>query len=310
MKRTTHLVIILLFSCLFTQAQEEYEYTPFPDSNAIWSEFYVPPYGSDKDPSYHAIAIFNEDTVIEGITYQKLFRLYDTVLNREKTEFIGGIREDSSKRIYFKGEPLKWLLPSDNVLNENSEILLYNFSIKEGDTLRDYNFALHDDFLVVKKIDTILINGEPRKKYHFQYSWQKWIEGVGNIRGLLFVTGDIPNNGILNTLVCFKHFGYQLYFNDDFSSCFPGPLANSTGKLRPVTIEVYPNPAEDNIFFNKLESYDKLVIYNLHGQLLEDQNIFRRNKFSLSTSNYAPGLYFYKLTGKPGLSKTGKFIVK
>jgi hypothetical protein len=313
MRKTYYLVLILLFTGLWTQAQDEYEYTPFPDSNAIWSEYYEPPFGSGECPSYHAIAMFNEDTVINSIKYHKLFQLYDTVLNRENAEYIGGIREDSAQRVYCRmksGETTHWWYPSYVNVNEKEEILLYDFSLKEKDTLYGGNFMGNNEYIVVTNIDTISIHGEDRKKYHFQYSWQKWIEGIGNLMGLLFLSGDLPTNGVDNTLVCFKRDGKQEYFNDQFSECFPGPLANAIGDVDEQATRVFPNPAEESVYFENPGNVERLSIYNLDGKQLIQKPVSNRERISISVSGYSPGMYFYKLIGPSGQTQTGKFIVK
>jgi len=313
MRKTYYLVLFLLFTGLLTHAQDEYEYTPFPDSNAIWSEYYEPPLGSDECPSYHALALFNEDTVINSIKYQKLFRLYDTVLNREKAEYIGGIREDTAKRVYCKmkmeSDTIPWWYPPGEI-NSNGEVLLYDFSLEEGDTLHEGNFMLSYWYLVVKKIDTLSINGEYRKKYHFQYPWQKWIEGIGNVMGLLFNSGDLPTNGVGNTLICFKRAGKQEYFNDQFSECFPGPLANAIGDVDEQSARVFPNPADESVYFENPGNVERLSIYNLDGKQLIQKPVSNQERISISVSGYSPGMYFYKIIGPSGHTKTGKFIVK
>jgi len=298
---------------MLTHAQDEYEYTPFPDSNAIWSEYYEPPLGSDECPSYHALALFNEDTVINSITYHKLFRLYDTVLNREKAEYIGGIREDTAKRVYCRmksGETTHWWYPSYVNVNEKEEILLYDFSLEEGDTLYGGNFMLHDDYLVVEKIDTVIDNEELRKKYSFERGWVKWIEGIGNVRGLLFLSASLPTNGVNNTLICFKRDGKQEYFNDQFSECFPGQLASAIGEVNTQSARVFPNPAKESVYFEHAGDYERVCIYTLNGKQLIQQPISEQDRISVSVSAFPPGMYFYKLIGSSGQTKTGKFIVK
>jgi len=310
MHKCFYFLFIFLLLGLSTQAQDEYEYTPFPDSNAIWSEYYEPPLGSGEDPYYHALALFNEDTVINSITYQKLFRLKDTVLNRDKAEYVGGIREDSAKRVYFKGTPIDYLMPDDNVLNENDEVLLYDFSLEEGDTIK---FGNETSFflLTVENIDTLFVNGGARKRYYFsQYPWSSWIEGVGNIRGLLFTSGDLPTNGIYNTLICFKRDGKHEYFNDQFSGCFPGPLANAIGDVDEQSARVFPNPADESVYFENPGNVERLSIYSLDGKQLIQQPVSDRERISVSVAAYPPGIYFYKLIGSSGQTKTGKFIVK
>jgi len=75
--------LLLFFGLTFgvtagTLAQE-YKYVPFPDSGAIWSEVYY--YGessnfpdtSIKPPDYERFALSGEDTVINDVTYHKVY---------------------------------------------------------------------------------------------------------------------------------------------------------------------------------------------------------------------------------------------
>jgi len=310
MKRTTHLLFILLFSCLFSYGQEEYEYTPFPDSNAIWSEIYRAPVSEGYKEEYRALAIFNEDTIINSIKYHKLFRLYDTLLNRDKAVYLGGIREDSSKRVFYKGDNLyeEYLYMNTN---DNGEVLLYDFSLEVGDTLYGGNFALSDEEkLIVTKIDTILYNNSFRRKHHFQFSRQKWIEGIGNIRGLLFISGALPTNGIYNTLICFKQNGEQKYLNPEYEECFPGVLSSKIKAPGENEVLVYPNPSAGHIHFEKLQDFKILTIYDLHGQIIENREIYSKDCLTLDTYRFPPGMYFYKLAGISCRNETGKFLVK
>jgi hypothetical protein len=208
------------------------------------------------------------------------------------------------------GETTHWWYPSYVNVNEKEEILLYDFSLEEGDTLYGGNFMGNNEYIVVTSIDTISIHGEYRKKYHFQYSWQKWIEGIGNLMGLLFLSGDLPTNGVDNTLVCFKRDGKQEYFNDQFSECFPGPLANAIGDVDEQATRVFPNPAEESVYFENPGNIERLSIYNLDGKQLIQKPVSNRERISISVSGYSPGMYFYKLIGPSGQTQTGKFIVK
>src|SRR6056297_1556106 len=304
-------IVFIVLATIHLQAQGEYEYTPFPDSNAIWSEVYRAPVSENYEKDYHVLALFNEDTVINSIEYHKLFRLYDTVLNREKAEYIGGIREDTLKRVYYKGDQLNWIMPEYFTTNENGEVLLYDFSLQEGDTLWGGNFILGDDeYLVVEDVDTLEINGEYRRKLHFQYPWQKWIEGIGNVNGLLFVSGDIPNNGVKNTLICFRKQGILEYSSPEYESCYPGPLVGINELSSKSGVEIYPNPAGELLHFNTRETFNRLCIYDLQGKKQKAINIPKEKNFSIRVSAFPPGLYFYRLTGASGREYTEKFIVK
>jgi len=103
-----------------------------------------------------------EDTLINTMTYKKLYLFYDTVFNKSYAFFIGGIREDINKKVFYLGATVHWLKLSyaeiiNNGGNEGDEVLLYDYSLDEGDTLSYGSLTLYDEFLVVSNIDTIMV---------------------------------------------------------------------------------------------------------------------------------------------------------
>ncbi|MEA1897883.1 MAG: hypothetical protein U9N53_09505, partial [Bacteroidota bacterium] len=201
---------------------QEYEYVAFPDLGAIWSEIYYHPEPTwpdtvHKPPSFERFAVSGEDTIINEFTYKKLYIFYDTVFVKNNATYVGGIREDEHKRIYFISDTVIHEHKPMNEFYNYEEIILYDFSLKVGDTIRNINCIPDDDRLVVKRIDTIQIGNTFRKRFSFDpVSWVQWIEGIGNLRGLLFTSGDLPFNGTYGDLICFKQNGKILYFNDNY----------------------------------------------------------------------------------------------
>lgn len=70
------------------------------------------------------------------------------------------------------------------------------------------------------------------------------------------------------------------------------------------TIHVYPNPANDKLFVEGLNTFKNVVIVNSLGQEVMQP---KANKAYLAIDQLAPGVYFLKATGKDGLY-TQKFI--
>lgn len=71
--------------------------------------------------------------------------------------------------------------------------------------------------LILVSIDSILVGNDYRKIFYFGESiydlipFTSWVEGIGQLRGLLFATGSLPNNGLWNDLVCFRQENRVLY---------------------------------------------------------------------------------------------------
>lgn len=168
--KTIFATLTMLLAFLATCYPQEYEYVPFPTSGAIWSEAYQPPLdinGNLPPPILERFALTDEDTVINEHTYKKLYIFYDTVFNPSTATPIGGIREDDQRRVYYKGAKIHDFKPM-NYFYDYEEIMLFDFSINIGDTIKVGNFHPYpDEWLVVQDIDTIQLGGTLRKRYCF-----------------------------------------------------------------------------------------------------------------------------------------------
>lgn len=312
----TIVTIFIIFYFKISLSQE-YKYIPFPDSGTIWSEvYYFPeprwPDTMRKPPSYERFTVNGEDTIINDIIYKKLFMFYDSVFIKNKATFIGGIREDENKRVYFKSDSFLHEFKPMNWMYDYNEIILYDFSLDVGDTIKNINCMPEDDVLVISKIDSVLIDNRYRKMFHFNpMPWIKWIEGIGNLNGLLFTSGDIPTNGTYGSLICFKGNKKILYFNNDYSECFPVLTGIETNKEDYSNIHVLPNPSNGNIGLCFGKHRIRVVqIFDYKGRQCGYFNIHLQSDLFLSTEKYQPGIYFYKATDEKGINITGRFVVQ
>lgn len=79
-------------------------------------------------------------------------------------------------------------------------------------------------------------------------------------------------------------------------------------------VSVYPNPTSDLLNFqislpDNNNQYE-LTIFDATGQVLNKEKVKpQQTTYTLDTSNYSSGSYFYSLTGKDKTFKTGKFIL-
>jgi hypothetical protein len=318
MKKTV-LFLILLALIKLSTAQN---YIHFPDSNAIWTEVYWP-YDDlihPWIPSFHCYGLLNKDTIINSRKYHQLFKSNDTIFN--ESEYCGGIREDSMKRVFFFGDMTDmW----GNVSNyfKYKEVLLYNFSVKPGDTLRNniedsssflYNWRDFHGWLVVESIDSVFMSGKYRKRINFENGTNNWVEGIGNIhRGLMFTPGAVTTNGPWNRLACIKQNDIWVYHNSYFSDCFPYYF-NGIKETKNTNHDavVFPNPIT-NIsyikFDNSVHQYEELVILDVTGIKIKSSQIKNQQTYRINKFDYSPGIYFFKAVAKDGYFVTGKFII-
>ena len=308
MKKVIFTLFAFLISLVSYSQELEYEYVPFPTSGVIWTEMYNPGFSTEsEDPVYERFTLTGEDTVINEITYEKVYIFHEAGFDKNKAECIGGIREDEDRRIYYIGEWVQYYKPF--LSGTNKEVLLFDFSVNVGDEITNGNFY-YEDKLIVEEIDTIEIGQKLRKRIHFNYSWVKWIEGLGSEKGLLFYSGDLIINGLNNFLICFEQDGEILYMNSKYDNCWP--VDNYVIKYEPLSeINISPNPVTNDILLFDLKDKNilTLYIYSSSGEDIENQNIYKETEFKLNTENYRPGLYFYKATDCNGKIYSGKFIV-
>lgn len=300
----------------FLSFSQEYQYIPFPDSGAVWSEVYNPAHDEENPvwDVYERFALSGEDTIIKNLSYKKLYLFYDTIFDKKKSLYMGGIREDNEKHIYYIGDSIHWLKPfnSFNDYNKEKEFLLYDFSLEIGDTLWEGNNNIFGK-LIVEDIDTIQIENTLRKKFYFNYFWVEWIEGIGSLRGLLFAASDIPTGSSYpnNSLICFLQNNQVLYHEEHFIDCFPTTVSVETKQIN-INIQVSPNPTNKIIIRfewgnDKIETID---IFDLKGSLIKSISVTGKTLIEYSTEKLLPGIYLYKAVGLNNSTQTGKFVIQ
>ena len=311
-------IIIFLVAGLiaYTLTAQEYQYVPFPDSNAVWSEIHWKSY-FDPPPRwvYNQYALFNEDTVINDITYHKLYHTNSaTEITRENSLCIGGIREDSLKRVFVNSSIFQ-------VVPEIAEVLIYDFSLSEGDTLyNEYSKEICTScfgiFEIVADIDTVKIHNDYRKVITFNNpNAVTWIEGIGSLQGLLQCWPDWPTNGISTELVCMHQNDILLYYypgTDEipYENCIPSFVVDGFPILANTDIKIYPNPVNgETVYFENLD-FETLELFDLEGKLIMKETIKGFNIFELKIPCLSPGVYTYRLKTKGLVPTQGKLVVQ
>ena len=317
MKKTIF-VLLCVFALQIVYSQE-YEYVPFPTSDAIWSEEYVPNESdccinngldcSNCHSIYERFALNGEDTIMNDVHYKKLYLFHNSYFDKSEAPCIGGIREDENKRVYFKGETvLHYQKPAyDEYKDIEGEIMLYDFSLSVGDTIKDgHIYWIH---MIVDRIDTVQIGDKLRKKIYLN-GGREWIEGIGNLQGLLYTSGPVSTGGSNGSLICFIQNDEVLHFDDSYPDCFPS-LSSIQSLEDDQGITIYTDPVKHNVKFNFGEySIKSIQILNCSGLLYGYFDIQLQPEFLLSTEKYQSGIYIYMATDKNGRTHAGKFIVR
>jgi hypothetical protein len=230
------------------------------------------------------------DTVIDLQTYSRLYGINhnsSTYVNvdsfvLDSASYIGGIREDSSKKVYF--------FPRDSA----SEYVLYDFALQVGDTFyMTIPWSPYQALTIVSSIDSVLVVGGYRRHWTLD-NGVEWIEGIGNTIGWfnLMLIGTFQD-----ILSCFRQNGEMVYQSLPYCSCTP-VWWDAIENISEENLKLNPNPVSNTLNVQMMRSDNsKISIYNSFGQKVYDKRFSNQDQISLDVSFLPNGLYFVFLNG-------------
>ncbi|PSK92453.1 T9SS type A sorting domain-containing protein [Taibaiella chishuiensis] len=306
-------LLCFLPAVFLVAALQAQTYIPFPTSNTIWREQFC---RTATDPyTTHNYGLTNSDTLINNLTYHKLYLSADTIF--QVAEWIGSIREDSFKRVYYR--------PAGQVTGgSESDKLLYDFSLQLGDTLPANAHNGLNNWMVtmrVTQVDSININGTYHRRITFDWPRTSWVEGVGNnIRGLLYYSGTWPNNGQWNDLICLGREGSWVLHNTNSTAppFAPLPACNQdlVGirshelPLGAITFHPLPLVTTSSVYLTGEGRLHTMEIYDITGRKIKTCTAAANGRVILYRDDYKPGIYLYRLYNDKGQRASGKFVVQ
>lgn len=309
MKKTLVLIVMqfaLIISVSLKAQTQSYEYVPIvKEGLQIWT--IDREYGQyNEQYSYERLALTEQDTIIDGKSYKKLYSFTEREFDIETATFVCGIRENENKQVFVAS------------YHNQQEFLLYDFSLTEGDSILAESNGEYDLYFNVTDVDTIDYNGVERRKITLQfynYAWVTWIEGIGNIEGLLMdwrsytmAMDPMPNV----RLRCYEHNEECLYsdfsFNESIYDCYTPLYTGFEENETQNNILLYPNPAKERLYINTSIPIKQMTICNLLGQEIQKYNNLETT-YSINISGLNEGVYFVKLSTEKGVYAT-KIIVE
>ena len=122
MKKTFVLIVMqfaLIISLSLKAQTQSYEYIPIvKEGLQIWTTDQK--YGQyNEQYRYERSALTEEDTIIDGKSYKKLYSFTEREFDIETATFVCGIRENENKQVFVAS------------YHNQQEFLLYNFSLTE-----------------------------------------------------------------------------------------------------------------------------------------------------------------------------------
>lgn len=295
MKKTFVLIVMqfaLIISLSLKAQTQSYEYIPIvKEGLQIWTTDQK--YGQyNEQYRYERLALTEEDTIIDGKSYKKLYSFTEREFDIETATFVCGIRENENKQVFVAS------------YHNQQEFLLYDFSLTEGDSILAESNGEYDLYFNVTDVDTIDYNGVERRKITLQfynYAWVTWIEGIGNIEGLLMdwrsytmAMDPMPNV----RLRCYEYNEECLYsdfsFNESIYDCYTPLYTGLEENETQNNILLYPNPAKERLYINTSIPIKQMTICNLLGQEIQKYNNLETTS-SINISGLNEGVYFVKI---------------
>src|SRR5690554_5741326 len=300
MKKKVYKLVLGVFIALisFSVSAQDYEYIPLVKPGLqlwTWDLGYL---GYDDEAyRFRRYALTEKDTLINNITYKKLYEFTDIEFNPLTAIYYGGFRENSQKQVFFKGERY----------NNNNEIMLYDFSLSAGDT---FNLPYNNEpsYFEIVAIDTLIYSGIPRRKFTIrnipefsfapQYSF--WIEGIGNYEGLIQLPRVYAVDNWLITR-CYIHNGDLLYSNYSHggNDCII-PLMGIESIVEDNSITLYLNLSNSEINISSENIINSIEIFNSFGQRVY-QSMVNSTEKVIDISSFANGVYILGVNTENGV---------
>lgn len=271
------------------------DYIKFPESNAIWNYriegSYISPFEWPVlDSLGHKITIYNDE-------YTQLFSF-----SKGQSVLTGGIRQDTLlKKVYFN--------------NLTNEIVLYDFSLEQGDSIHystngNYSFRYYK---IVDSLGFINIGDQLRKCWYLTNSYlgikDVWIEGIGSISRYGLLNPNFPliaEDGSTPWFGCFKHAEVS-YSNtnicDNPCPCQSWLVGIDETISPPNAVKIYPNPFNQYFYIEASEilpEFNTIEIISLNGNLMFKQAVNNQKLVKIIPHQLPKGMYIIKLTGNTG----------
>ena len=285
-------LLLLFFNTCSVKAQQ---YVPLVVDSTHWFTtpsgqcLYPPPYSITE---YYLVG----DTSISSINYKKVYYRTETQNSCSFSSLSSNfslfalLREDTTtKKVY------AILFENTNSCPLNQEVLLYDFDLQVGDTLKqqDLCLLLNDDVVTSTFPPNDWI--PTANAYHLSDGGSVLYEGVGSTYGLfdeIFISVSGPQPLLYD------------YCRGGLSNC--NYLITSVDNLEvDENINVFPNPIIDWFTIQSLEYFEfSYRVFSIDGALILENKSITNNKIPFAVNK---GIYFYQIISQ-NKSYSGKLI--
>lgn len=321
------IIPLLLAFTLFSAPSFAQSWQSFPEDSARWLliKTIAERPGYSYYYTYHAI---QGDTTINGMDYKKLYNVNSRCDTTLSTEYLGALREDSLKRVYFypnyeiDSSTASFSIDYNVWISMDTptrEIMMYDFSLEAGDTFF-VDTAIHyieyigltgPQYIVCNNTDTVNICGELRKTFSLSGVHDStnvsatyispWTEGLGSSMGPLDFL-----HGLVTSWTNIECYSSKTHTCD---SCYPCVPVAVSGQNSTIHLTLYPNPADQYLYLNHSGSEPlTATVYKTNGQVVE--RFILNGQYRLPTGTYAEGMYLLHFTNSAGHHRVKKVVVQ
>lgn len=290
---------ILVFVSLHGNIQSQ-EYTPLLDTFNEW-HFTTCYFGCLTDVYYT-----DGDTLVDGVPH-KILDGYHYI----SRTFL--LKEDVAER--------KVYLTKVNETS-NSEYLLYDFSLEEGDSIEMQNpitpFPVNGGYFTLDSIRLRpLADGEEYRHFYFSPSESntisshraEWIEGMGS-RSIINAPGGFPDINDVGQVSCFFKNGSPFYVNlDSIDAC--NPVLSIFDITKPMDkINFRKGDHANSFIFNGTNAVVWYGVYDITGKRISSDILTApESQLAVDLNGYSSGLYLVVLRNSMNQEMTFKLPV-
>ena len=257
----------------------------------IWTEGYQDRSSSVNEPIKLSYFKYTDgDTIVAGKNYLKL--ISTSIYNPNVQYSIYTlIRSEGNSKIFALSPAT--CTPGSMYCSAQKEALIYDFSLKAGDSLSNYlqndNYGNRTIVSKITNVDSVFIFGKSRKRLAVNYSdsgriraSDYWVEGIGSLTHPLY------------PLTPYRPFEAGIWLTCFQGMSDPHCLTGVEDNFSVSKIEIFPNPTNNliQINFNKEIGYlKKLSITDITGRVVKNINL-QTDFQSIDVKGLTNGLYF------------------
>lgn len=280
-------------------------------------------FGQSYNPMLGSINEWQFTTCNFGCTTDIYFTDGDTVVNSKTYKILDGYHYINRNLLLRENEIEKKVYLTITEPQYLEDLLLYDFSLKVGDTIEMLNpitpFPHSGGYFILDSINTMpLTDGNPYRHFYFTPTLSNtistqnavWIEGVGSL-SIINAPGGHPDiNGVGHLSCSFLNMELRYSNLDSIKACVPVHLNIGDFLSEKNELQLFAQSEKNRFILIPAESIKEVIVFDLSGKKLNTLSFFAQNQIALDLSELRPGIYILKVNLTDFKTRTFKVIIK